>query len=125
METNGRVQWRACARDRKGRFAVGLAGALAWLAACAGQLPEPNSADLALARAGDPSVALEDLQRGRATYARRCGNCHALRAPSDRSPSDWAAEVTRMQRVHSVRLTPDEERDILRYLHAASARQAP
>jgi cytochrome c5 len=122
METNGRAR----ASAGRGRFALGLAAALAGLAACAGQqLPEPNSADLALARAEDPSVALEDLQRGRETYARRCSNCHALRAPSDHSPSDWGAEVTRMQREHAVRLTPDEERDILRYLRAASARQAP
>jgi mono/diheme cytochrome c family protein len=90
--------------------------------ACGGGLPEPSHADVALARADDPGIALEDLQRGRAAYARRCGNCHALRSPADRAPPDWPAEVTRMQRAHAVHLTPEEEHDILIYLRAASAR---
>jgi hypothetical protein len=95
----------------------------AWvlLTACAGGLPEPTSADLALARADDASVGLDDLQRGRAAYAHRCGNCHALRTPAEREPAAWRSEVARMERVHAVRLTPQEEQDIVRYLRAASA----
>jgi mono/diheme cytochrome c family protein len=104
--------------------ASGALGAVACalaLAACAAALPEPNTADLALARAEDPGVSLEDLQRGRVVYGRRCGSCHALRAPGVRAPEAWPGEVDRMQHEHAVRLTPDEERDILRYLRAASA----
>jgi mono/diheme cytochrome c family protein len=99
-----------------------LAGALAALA-CVGGLPEPGTVDLALARADDPSIALADLQRGRAVYAQRCGNCHALRPPAERAPSAWPAEVARMQRAHAVHLSQEEEHDILSYLRAASARE--
>jgi mono/diheme cytochrome c family protein len=97
-----------------------MAGVFA-LGACAAALPEPTTADLALARADDPGISLDDLQRGRAVYGRRCGSCHALRSPGDRAPEAWPAEVNRMQREHAVRLTPEEEHDIVRYLRAASA----
>jgi mono/diheme cytochrome c family protein len=112
---------RATARATKRWLGSAFIAALALLA-CGGALPEPNTADVALARADDPSIALEDLQRGRSAYAKRCGNCHALRSPAERAPSDWSAEVTRMQRAHAVHLTREEEHDILSYLRAASAR---
>jgi cytochrome c5 len=109
--SNGMQRWRC------GSLFVVMTGALA---ACAAVLPQPTSADLERARAEDPGVQLDDLARGRDAYVRRCSACHALRLPSERAPEAWAAEVARMQQQHAVRLTPDEERDILRYLRAAS-----
>jgi mono/diheme cytochrome c family protein len=111
---------RARHADGGPRACALLAGALV-LVACAAALPEPTAADLALARADDPDVALADLERGRAVYGKRCGSCHALRSPAERPPEAWPVEVTRMQTAHAVRLTTDEERDIVRYLRAASA----
>jgi mono/diheme cytochrome c family protein len=96
-------------------------GPLLLFVACAAALPQPTAVDLELARADDPNTALEDLQRGRDAYARRCSSCHALRAPAERAPEDWPAEVARMQTAHRVQLTTDEARDIIRYLRAASA----
>lgn len=123
---SARPRDRARRAGRELRVCAGVAGAFA-LVACAAALPAPTAADLELARADDPGVTLADLERGRAVYGKRCGSCHALRSPSERPPEAWPAEVTRMQSAHAVRLTGDEERDIVRYLRAASAlgRQPP
>jgi mono/diheme cytochrome c family protein len=87
---------------------------------CVTALPEPTVAQVAAARANDPELSLADLQRGRAAYIARCGNCHVLRSPAERSPEAWPLEVQRMQTQHQVRLSVEEQRDILRYLRAAS-----
>ena len=87
---------------------------------CVAALPEPTTAQVAAARASDPELSLADLQRGRTAYIARCGNCHVLRWPGERAPEAWPLEVQRMQTQHQVRLSADEQRDILRYLRAAS-----
>ena len=84
-------------------------------------LPEPTVAQLTLAQAEEPALALQDLQRGRSLYIKRCASCHALRPPEERAPDAWADEVARMQREHGVRLAEDEKRDIVRYLRVSSA----
>ena len=88
--------------------------------ACVPVVPQPSTAQLAAARASDPELSLEDLQRGRDSYVKRCGSCHALRSPAERAPDAWPLEVRRMQTQHQVRLSADEQRDIVRYLRAAS-----
>jgi mono/diheme cytochrome c family protein len=93
--------------------------------ACVPAIPPPTTAQLAAARASDPDLSLEDLQRGHDTYVKRCGSCHALRSPSERAPDAWPLEVRRMQTQHQVRLSADEQRDIVRYLRAASQSPAP
>ena len=111
---------RSCPR-RGVLFAFGVRASSAVASfACVSALPEPTPGQLAAARATEPDLSLEDLQRGRATYIQRCGSCHALRPPSERSAEAWPLEVQRMQTQHQVRLTPEERRDILRYLGAAS-----
>jgi mono/diheme cytochrome c family protein len=106
---------------RRALFAFGVMASSAFSSvACVSALPEPTPGQLAAARATEPNLSLEDLQRGRATYIRRCGGCHALRSPGERSAEQWPLEVQRMQTQHQVRLTPEEQRDILRYLGAAS-----
>jgi mono/diheme cytochrome c family protein len=84
--------------------------------ACAPALPEPTSAHVALAQRSEPGASLEDLQRGRTLYLRRCGTCHALRDPSAYDADEWRAQVERMEKVHKVHLSAEEETDILRYL---------
>ena len=104
-----------------GLLALGvMASSVLASVACVSALPEPTLGQLAAARATEPDLSLEDLQRGRATYMKRCGSCHALRLPSERPAEAWPLEVQRMQTQHQVRLTPEEQRDILRYLGAAS-----
>jgi mono/diheme cytochrome c family protein len=94
--------------------------AFAALTACAAGLPEPTEAHVSAAKAEDPSATLEDLSRGRASYTAKCGGCHALRDPVSLSPSEWRHEVDEMQTKQGVRLTPQETKDILRYLDAAT-----
>jgi mono/diheme cytochrome c family protein len=88
--------------------------------ACAGGLPEPTAADVLVARRDAPEVTLEDLQRGRAMYSRRCASCHALKEPSSLAPDDWAAAVEKMRAKQGVRLSDEEAKDIVRYLSTAS-----
>jgi len=94
-------------------------------AGCIPVAPQPTTAQLAAARASDPDLSLEDLQRGRDSYVKRCGSCHALRPPAERPPEAWPLEVQRMQTQHQVRLSADEQRDIVRYLRAASQSVGP
>ena len=93
--------------------------------ACAPALPEPTSAHVALAQRSEPSASLEDLQRGRTLYLRRCGTCHALRDPSAYNADEWRAQVERMEKVHKVHLSAEEEGDILRYLAATGSAPSP
>src|SRR6476620_9107366 len=91
---------------RRARLALGVMASSALASvACVSALPEPTPGQLAAARATEPDLSLEDLQRGRATYIQRCGGCHALRAPNERSAGAWPLEVQRMQTQHQVRLT--------------------
>lgn len=111
---------RLCLR-RPVLFALGvMASSMLASVACVSALPEPTPGQLAAARATEPDLSLEDLQRGRATYIRRCGSCHALRSPTERSAEAWPFAVQRMETQHQVRLSAEERRDILRYLGAAS-----
>lgn len=95
------------------------------LLACGPGLPEPTAAHLALAQQRDPSTTLADLSRGRASYVAKCGGCHALREPASQSPSDWPRVVAEMQEKQGVRLTPQENHDILRYLDATTRLAQP
>lgn len=57
---------------------------------------------------------LTEMQKGRAAYIGKCGNCHTLFLPEKYSPSEWKAQVGRMAaRAH---LTADEEKAILKYV---------
>jgi len=107
---------------RRGSPFWGWAAVAACGIACsAAALPEPGTAHLASARASEPEATLEDLQRGRGAYMKRCGSCHALRAPADHEPDSWAGEIERMRTKHQVRLSEQEAQDILRFLRVASA----
>lgn len=90
------------------------------LAACAASLPKPTEVHVAAAREQEPSSTLADLERGRSTYAAKCAGCHALRDPVGLDSDAWRHEVDEMQTKQGVRLTPEEKRDILRYLDATT-----
>jgi cytochrome c5 len=102
------------------RLWVQVAFCLASLVACAPGLPQPTAAHLAVAQRTEPTATLEDLARGRASYAAKCGNCHALREPHSLAAGDWQRVVDEMREKQSVHLTPQENRDIVRYLDAVA-----
>src|SRR5262245_42409070 len=86
--------------------------------ACTSGLPEPSAAHVAAAQKEEPSATLDDLSRGRTLYAAKCSGCHALRDPVSLNTEQWRHEVDEMQTKQGVRLTPQETKDILRYLDA-------
>jgi mono/diheme cytochrome c family protein len=116
------------AQSKRARAARRVRWALLLVAAafaCTPALPEPTSAHVALAQRTEPSASLEDLQRGRTLYLRRCGTCHALRDPNAYDGDEWRAQIERMEKVHSVHLTTEEEADILRYLTTTGSTPSP
>lgn len=90
------------------------------LAACSAGLPQPTTVHVAAAKEQDPAATLDDLARGRTLYASKCGGCHALRDPVSLTTDAWRLELDDMQVKQGVRLAPEESRDILRYLDAAT-----
>ncbi|MEK7719394.1 MAG: hypothetical protein AAB347_07270 [Bacteroidota bacterium] len=54
------------------------------------------------------------LQKGRAIYINKCGNCHTLYLPEKYSTSEWRFQTAKM--AVKAKLTDQEEELILRYL---------
>src|SRR5437762_879648 len=100
----------------KTRIAV-LTLALAALAGCATWIPEPDAL-----MAGGDERRLSDLRLGRELYISKCSGCHAL-IPVDRfDDARWTAEVEEMVKLKKVRLSGDDQAQLLRYLTTADDR---
>ncbi len=89
-------------------------------AGCGSPIPHPTSAEVRALGPGEPGVRVEDLERGRSLYLAKCGGCHLLHDPATIAADDWPEHVARMQREKRVRLAPDQQTDIVRYLRATS-----
>lgn len=78
-----------------------------------------------IANALQVSGAALPASPGRAEFVSLCSRCHELPDPGSYAPEDWTGVVVRMaERMTSMlgaALTPDQQRDIARYLAAASA----
>jgi mono/diheme cytochrome c family protein len=94
-----------------------LAAGLA--AACAAALRHSTPADVVLVSPKWPGTTLDDLERGRRLYVRRCAGCHTLILPSAHAPDDWPVLVDAM--AERARLKPAEREDIVRFLTAVSS----
>lgn len=90
------------------------------LVGCGAALPEPNATHVARLQATDPSVSLDDLERGRSLYVARCASCHTLKEPRRFSSEAWVTALRRMEIEEGVKLETTEARDIERYLVAMS-----
>lgn len=110
---------RAPRRAKGSALGVGIC-LLALALGCAAALPEPTAAHLARARESEPQLTLDDLTRGRSVYAGKCSGCHALIQPDAVTASSWPSQVDEMQAKQGVKLTPGEERDLVRYLVVSS-----
>lgn len=77
-------------------------------AACAPELPEPDSPGAVVLRT-------------------RCGGCHRLYAPGSMTYAMWEVQMDRMRRLYAERghpwLPADEERALLAYLAAHAGTQ--
>ncbi len=96
---------------------VVLTAALA--AACAAALRHAASADVTLVAPQWPGTTVEDLERGRRLYVRRCSSCHTLILPSAHAPDEWPVLVDAM--AEKARLKPAQREDIVRFLVAVSS----
>jgi len=91
--------------------------ALAALAGCTTWIPEPD----ALMAGGDEG-RLSNLRQGRELYINKCSGCHAL-IPVDRfDDARWTAEVAEMVKLNKVRLSAEDQSQLLGYLTIASHR---
>jgi mono/diheme cytochrome c family protein len=100
------------------RLAVVLATA-ALAAACAAALRHSTPADVTLVSPQWPGTTVEDLERGRRLYVRRCSGCHTLILPSAHPPDEWPVLVDAM--AEKARLKPAQREDIVRFLVAVSS----
>jgi mono/diheme cytochrome c family protein len=99
-----------------------VVAASALAAACAAALRHSTPADVALVSPKWPRTTVEDLERGRRLYVRRCAGCHTLILPSAHGPDDWPVLVDAM--AEKARLKPAEREDIVRFLTAVSSDEA-
>jgi hypothetical protein len=98
-------------------FLLGLT--LTW--ACAPLLPYPTGEGLLRVQAEQPSLTLEDLEKGRRLYAATCASCHTLHLPSDLTAKAWRKVILRMQVKAKI---DDTRRDtILSYLLAMDTKE--
>ena len=104
---------------RPGRRVAVVLATTALAAACAAALRHSTPADVTLVSPKWPGTTVDDLERGRRLYVRRCSGCHTLILPSAHAPDDWPVLVDAM--AEKARLKPAEREDVVRFLTAVSA----
>ncbi|MEZ4220315.1 MAG: cytochrome c [Polyangiaceae bacterium] len=95
-------------------FSVLAAASLA--VACSAALPHATDTHVGTAQARWPGTSVQDLERGRSDYTKRCTGCHHLHLPHEFPPDAWQHAVDEMRNKHGVRISDDEANSILRYL---------
>ena len=98
---------------------LSLAAGLGVTAACAASLRHPSPQDAVLLAPRWPGTTLEDLERGRSLYVRRCSGCHTLVLPGTHPPGEWPKLVDDM--AAKARLRPGERDDVVRFLVAVAS----
>jgi hypothetical protein len=96
-----------------------LAALLGATGACAGALRHPSPQDAVRLAPRWPGTTLEDLERGRRLYVRRCSGCHNLVLPRAHPPEEWPRRVDDM--AVKGRLGPGERDDVVRFLVAVAS----
>ena len=100
-------------------FAARALSVAALLGACGPTGPSTVTPDLvARARKHDAAANEALLSAGRELFVTRCHDCHELPDPTAHAAASWPALVARMGKL--ARLDSVQERDLLRYLTAAS-----
>jgi mono/diheme cytochrome c family protein len=96
-----------------------LASSLGLTGACAAALRHATPDDAALVAPRWPGTTVEDLDRGRRLYVRRCSGCHNLFLPRAFPPERWPRLVDEM--AEKGRLGPAERDDVTRFLVAVAS----
>lgn len=96
--------------------------ALAALPSACGGATAVSPAMLDAAKKRWPDASVESLERGRATFSKRCRECHRLPQPASHTSQEWTKILGKMSKL--AKLDPEQKDDVLRYLVAArEARQ--
>lgn len=90
------------------------------LGGCASLLPVVTPDDVHRAEERWPGTTKADLDAGRQVYVDRCGSCHSLHLPSERTDAQWRKAVEQMQ--VRAKVSSEEKEQILRYLAVARMR---
>lgn len=90
---------------------------------CAAALRQATPEDAVRLAPRWPGTTLEDLQRGRTLYVRRCSGCHNVVLPRAFPPERWPTLVDEM--AEKARLGPGERDDVVRFLVAVASDDAP
>jgi mono/diheme cytochrome c family protein len=88
-------------------------------ASCAAALRHASPEDAVRVAPQWPGTTVEDLERGRRLYVRRCAGCHTLVLPAAHPPEEWPRLVDSMAK--KARLRPDEREDVMRFLVAVAS----
>jgi hypothetical protein len=106
-------------RANRGLAIPCLAALLGASVACTAALRHPSPEDAVRLAPRWPGTALEDLERGRRLYVRRCSGCHNLVLPKAHPPEEWPRLVDEM--AVKARLGPGERDDVVRFLVAVAS----
>ena len=102
------------------RLAVAaLVAAVLIAGGCAAALRQATPEDATFLAPRWPGTTLEDLQRGRSLYVRRCSGCHNVYLPRAFPPEKWPGLVDEM--AVKARLGPGERDDMVRFLVAVAS----
>ena len=89
---------------------------------CAAALRHASPEDAAHLAPQWPGTTVEDLERGRRLYVRRCSGCHTLFLPAAYPKEAWPGLVDAM--AEKARLRPAEREDVVRFLVAVASDDA-
>lgn len=99
--------------------AAALVAAALTAGGCAAALRQATPEDAVRLAPQWPGTTLEDVQRGRSLYVRRCSGCHNVYLPRAFPPSRWPGLVDEM--AVKARLGPGERDDVVRFLVAVAS----
>ena len=106
-------------RPERRLAAAALVAAALIAGGCAAALRQATPEDAVRLAPQWPGTTLEDLQRGRSLYVRRCSGCHNVYLPRAFPPAKWPGLVDEM--AAKARLGPGERDDMVRFLVAVAS----
>lgn len=91
------------------------------------KLIEPTQANVTRAEKTFPGVTLQDLQQGKTHFETMCTQCHKVKDPAKRTPTQWNKVVPKMaakadKSASKKKIDKATQESILKYLSAMSAK---
>ena len=106
-------------RPERRLAAAALVAAALVAGGCAAALRHASPEDAVRVAPQWPGTTVEDLERGRRLYVRRCSGCHNVVLPRAFPAEKWPGLVDEM--AEKARLGPSEREDVVRFLVAVAS----